>query len=123
MPKQTAKYRAACVLGRELGLRRNLEAEVLYQALQEAGHVWDSRTQTWNESPAANPPSRLIRLRLWADQEVIEELADDVVRLLETIGLQCDERSQAYVCRPPRQLESRVYLTFSRQGAKPGSGG
>ncbi len=118
MVRQTAKYRAAHDLGSRLGIRVATEPDTLYAALQDAGFTWDSRLQTWNEMPAPNPPSRLIRLRVWADGEVVEELADDLVRLLDTLGLQCDERSEAYPCRPPQQLESRVYLTFARRTAK-----
>ncbi len=118
MTRQTAKYRAATALSERLGIRSTSEPDRLYLALQDAGYTWDSRLQTWNEMPAPNPPSRLIRLRVWADGEVVEELADDLVRLLDTLGLQCDERSEAYPCRPPQQLESRVYLTFSRRTAK-----
>ncbi len=118
MARQTAKYRAAHDLGTRLGIHPTTEPDTLYAALEDAGFAWDSRLQKWNEMPAPNPPSRLIRLRVWADGEVVEELADDLVRLLDTLGLQCDERSEAYPCRPPQQLESRVYLTFTRRTAK-----
>lgn len=123
MPKQTAKYRAAREVGNTFGIPANVEAEALYDKLREAGYDWDSRMQVWNKMPAPNPPSRLIRLRVWADGEVVEDIADDLVRFLGAHGLQCDERSAAYPCRPPQQLESRIYLTFSGKALRPGGKG
>lgn len=71
------------------------------------------RTSSPTSSLPADPPSNLIRVRLWADASHVEQLADTVTQMLETSGYRVLERSN-YPCRPPKQLEARVYLTIAR---------
>ena len=49
---------------------------------------------------------------MWAKAELVEELAQHLVEQSVEIGLRLVEKSKPYPCRPPNQLESRIYLTF-----------
>lgn len=54
-----------------------------------------------------------VKIRLMADGATAESLAERVAALLtEHARLDLVEVSRPYPCRPPRQEESRVYLTF-----------
>ncbi|MCB0207700.1 MAG: hypothetical protein KDJ52_00130 [Anaerolineae bacterium] len=114
MPKMTAKYRTAL----ETALKASLpvktdDQETLYALLQENGYFWDSRTKSWDhfEPEEADDPTPLIYVRVWADEEIIHEAADDIVRTNKK-HWQLVERSDPYRCRPPKQREARIYLRF-----------
>jgi hypothetical protein len=51
-------------------------------------------------------------VRVWADKNKVENAADLFIENVESMGLKLLERSNSYPCRPPNQLESRIYLTF-----------
>ena len=51
-----------------------------------------------------------MRIRVWADRELVEDWTDEIVRFLERAGWDMVDRSEVYVCRPPKQLEGRIYL-------------
>lgn len=114
MPKMTAKWAAACRLCGSLGIEPGDDQPQTYQILQEAGYQWNSKASGWEllASQPANDPSPFIRFRIWADAEIVPDLADDMIRLAAGLGLVLVEKSQPYPCRPPQQLEARVYLTF-----------
>ena len=105
MPKMTAKYTAALAAGRAEGLKET--GEELYQALAK-------QTGFWECAPIedADAPSQFVRLRVWADAEIVEDFAGDIAGALEALGFKLAEKSPAYPCRPPKQLEARVYLTL-----------
>ena len=55
----------------------------------------------------------VIKIRVWADSAEIEDLTDLVIGRLKDAGLTLVERSVPYICQPPKQHESRVYLKFT----------
>lgn len=118
MPKMTAKYEQALHTALQRAkikpsqINQMTSQEQLYQALQSAGYFWDSAGKKWvYHAPAeAHDPTPLVMVRVWADAEIVEEAADEVVERLARFTL--IERSTPYPCRPPKQLESRVYLKF-----------
>lgn len=116
MPKMTAKYAWAVntAHNHNLPVRNTHNQEELYQLLQESGFFWDSGIKRWeyHEPAAADDPTPLIMVRVWADGEIIEEAADDLVRQASALNWRLVERSQVYGCRPPKQREGRVYLRF-----------
>lgn len=113
MPKQTRKYRTACELADRLNISDRHNQETLYRLLNEANYYWDSGTQAWQQlSQDADPPSELIRVRVWAEASKVEGAAYQVRVAMEEQGYHFMEASQPYPCRPPKQLESRIYLTF-----------
>lgn len=119
MAKKTAKYVGAAVTAvSKVGLSANHirqmeNQEELYSTINKAGYHWNSKIKEWeyHELEDANEPTPLIMIRVWADAEIVEEVADDVVKGVKRI-FQLVERSTPYPCRPPKQLESRVYLKF-----------
>lgn len=115
MPKLTAKYRSASDTARvDLGLSGPFnDQETLYRDLQDAGYFWDSKAKSWDyfEPADANPPSKMIMVRCWADLEIIEEVADEITSKVKR-HWELMERSTVYPCRPPKQLEGRIYLKF-----------
>lgn len=121
MPRMTKKYTEAVNTARRVGIRATGgDQEWLYRMLAEQNYQWDSDAGAWNHLPSlpADAPSLLIRVRVWANGEIVGLMADGVVESMLAAGLRLVERSQSYPCRPPQQRESRVYLTFE-PGAQP----
>lgn len=113
MPKLTRKYKTALSLADELDISERDNQEKLYRLLNEAGHFWDASTQAWQQLTAdADPPTELIRVRVWAESSKVDGAAYQLRVAMEETGYQFLEQSEPYPCRPPKQLESRIYLTF-----------
>jgi hypothetical protein len=113
MPKQTRKYKTACELADQLGISERDNQEKLYRLLNESGYYWDSGTQAWQQlNQGADPPTELIRVRVWAETSKVEGAAYQLRVAMEEQGYIFLEKSDPYPCRPPKQLESRIYLSF-----------
>lgn len=115
MPKMTKKYSSAVqVAGHLLDLLPGDNQEELYRALNEKGYFWNSETGKWEftAAMAADEPTKFIRVRVWAETFTVLDAANQVAQAMQSKGYELQERSDAYVCRPPKQKESRVYLTF-----------
>lgn len=113
MPKLTRKYKIALSLADELDISERDNQEKLYRLLNEAGYFWDASTQVWQQlTTDADPPTELIRVRVWAESSKVDGAAYQLRVATEEIGYQFLEKSDSYPCRPPKQLESRIYLTF-----------
>jgi hypothetical protein len=114
MPKMTKKYAAALELARKLGQVIPLNQEPLYQSLNDQGHHWNSDTGAWEQwaNEPADEPTEFIMIRVWSAADVIGELANDVITQMRKVGLRLMEQSEVFPCRPPKQLEARVYLKF-----------
>lgn len=112
----TRKFVAAIAAARAHGWSPlpSARAVAVYERLRELGLMWDSDAGVWVRlaDEPANEPSALVRVRVWADGEIINEVADDVVGAMARRGWRLVERSMPYACRPPKQLEARVYLTL-----------
>jgi hypothetical protein len=116
MPKQTVKYSSACRIATELNIPLAEHQEQLYQSLNTSGYYWNSKEKVWEKLDAeADAPTELIRLRVWADARFVEQVADECVFAVAGKGMQLVERSEVYNCRPPKQLEARVYLSFMKE--------
>jgi len=110
--RQTKKYRAA----QEIATLTHQSQEDLYSQLNNLGWFWNSKNQTWErDDRLAEPASNLLRIRVWAAADKVENLASIVAESLATYGLELLEQSEAYPCRPPKQSESRVYLTLTER--------
>lgn len=123
MPRMTAKYTSALGTALDLGLvasdrERAPVQDELYQRLNTQGYFWDSEAQQWVKGEAPEPARQTVAIRVWADTDLVAAAADDVVAAMAARGYTLDERSDPYICRPPRQLESRVYLTFLPKEAR-----
>jgi len=113
MAKMTAKYAGAIEIARRKNIPITADQEQLYAALGKAGFLWDKMKHWYDVSQEpAEQPSDLLRVRVWAKTEDVEALARLIVKSLTSDGYRIVEQSQPYVCRPPKQLESRIYLTF-----------
>lgn len=113
MPKATRKYKTAIELADQLGIPERDNQETLYRLLNEQGHYWDASTQAWTQlTGPADPPTELIRVRVWAETSKVGGAAYQLRVVMEETGYQFMEQSEPYPCRPPKQLESRIYLTF-----------
>lgn len=118
MAKKTAKYVSACTTATQKAglmasdIRKMSNQDELYATLNKAGFHWDSGSKEWqfHAPEAADDPTPLVMIRVWADAEIVEEAADEVIEHLKRFRLV--ERSRPYPCRPPKQFESRVYLKF-----------
>jgi hypothetical protein len=114
----TAKYSTALIEANRHRLDTSGNQEALYERLEAIGLLWDSSSQEWltvAQEPA-DPPTELVMIRVWAKTEDVEAAAGVVARAYEATGYRLIERSRPYLCRPPKQLESRVYLKFLPKG-------
>jgi hypothetical protein len=125
MPRMTAKYKGALATARKIGIE---ETSALYSDLADAGYQWEpvghGRTGLEGEwihlaDVPADPPSDLIRVRVWAKAEDVDLVAGFIAGNLIKLGYELVEKSDAYPCRPPKQLESRIYLTFQASRTAP----
>lgn len=108
--KQTKKYSKAC----EIATLNHETQESLYKQLNELGFFWNSKLQQWErDDRIAEPPSDLIRIRVWAASDKVEQAADIFIESAGQYGLKLQEKSEPYPCRPPKQADSRIYLTFT----------
>ena len=107
MVKVTIK--TAKVVIKRGGADIELPAEFIKNGLQ-----WNSQEGEWQDvaSEPADPATGLIKVRVWSDTEIIDEVTDELVKLMTSRKFGMVERSLPYMCRPPKQLESRVYLAF-----------
>ena len=110
--KRTKKYVAAEAIALALGIEVN---DDIYRNLEQHNYFWHSEEGDWFKAGPPEPPTNLIRIRLWADGEKVKEDCDILLHALKGHGFVLEERSEPYACRPPKQLESRIYLTFSRE--------
>ena len=113
MPKLTAKYKAALDVAKVEGLQA--EGEALYQVLAKLQYFWDADDQVWVVANLedADPASQVLRIRVWTDLEIVADLARDLEMAWHGLGFGLVEKSKVYPCRPPKQLDGRVYLTFA----------
>jgi hypothetical protein len=113
MAKMTAKYLGAIEIARSKNIPITDDQEALYTALGKAGFLWDKMKHWYDISQEpAEQPSDVLRVRVWAKTEDVEAQAGLIVRTLTSGGYRLIEQSEPYICRPPKQLESRIYLTF-----------
>jgi hypothetical protein len=112
MPKQTQKYVKALEVAKRLKIPELETAEALYEDLNAKNYFWDIDQKKWLPGGKPVPASELIRVRVWAETSQVKEIANCVVRGLIDDGFVLLEESKPYMCRPPNQNESRVYLTF-----------
>lgn len=112
--KQTKKYTKAC----EIATLAHETQESLYKQLNGLGFFWDSKLQKWiRDDRVADAPTNLIRVRVWAATDKVEQAANCLIEGYTEYDLKLQERSDPYQCRPPKQGESRIYLTFTDFGS------
>lgn len=114
MPKRTRKYVAALEAAAELKITNLEDAEQLYQELNERNYFWEPE-EGWLPGAPPNAPTPLLRIRVWAETSKVEAAAQVVVAILDGSDYRLLEQSKPYQCRPPQQLESRIYLTFQEE--------
>ncbi|MBN3943472.1 MAG: hypothetical protein V7L21_29620 [Nostoc sp.] len=107
--KKTPKYSKACCL---LTFPHSSQ-EQLYSELNRLGWYWQPKEKEWLwDDTQALAATKLIKIRVWAAKEIVEDAAEVFLENAESNGLRLIEKSSPYPCRPPKQLESRIYLTF-----------
>ncbi|QSJ17713.1 hypothetical protein JYQ62_02200 [Nostoc sp. UHCC 0702] len=107
--KQTQKYTKAC---ETLTFPHQTQDE-LYAELNRLGYYWDSKTKEWiRDKTLPDEATKLIKVRVWAATNKVEDAAALFVEKAEEMGLKLLEKSKLCQNRPPNQLESRIYLYF-----------
>lgn len=115
MPKNTKKYSSAIVLVNQLQISQVNSQEETYKRINEQGYYWDSKSGQWqNLNQDADLPTELIKIRVWAESSQVASIAHQVRVSMQVLGHEFLEQSDVYPCRPPKQLESRIYLSFKR---------
>lgn len=113
MPRKTKKYLQALKAADGLSLGDFSIQDDLYTALNASNLFWDLGDKRWVPAMAPDPASQVIKIRVWGKATTVEDTAEMLVRRLTREGLTLLERSRPYLCRPPKQLEARIYLSFS----------
>ncbi|MEI1375959.1 hypothetical protein PQG02_06815 [Nostoc sp. UHCC 0926] len=107
--KKTAKYSKACCI---LTFPHSSQEE-LYSELNRLGWYWQADKKEWaRDDTPAQSATKLIKVRVWAAKESVEDAAELFLEGAQGNGLRLIEKSPPYLCRPPKQLESRIYMTF-----------
>lgn len=107
--KQTRKYTGAISI---LAFPHNTQDE-LYAELNRLGWWWNPKLKQWKrDDTPAKEASALIRIRVWAENSKVSEVAQHFAEAASDMGLRLIEQSEPYLCRVPNQNESRIYLTF-----------
>lgn len=109
----TKKYAAALTIAKERGVPPSAQQDELYRRLNDDGCWWDSKQGKWvvfAEEPA-DAPTPLIMVRVWAAETNIKAAVSTVCGAFGN-GFKKILASDEYPCRPPKQLERRVYLQF-----------
>jgi len=132
MPKQTAKFVAAIRALNDIEGRGGApvrDAEALYKWLAERQYAWNNRSGTWSKvarpvsesgrestslftDPEGNP-TRVFRVRIMANPEIVERIAAHMATLYEVL----EPPSEQYENR--KGPGSRVYVTLIFRGAMP----
>jgi hypothetical protein len=85
----------------------------LYQELNRLGWYWQPKKKEWErDDTPAKEVTQLVKIRVWAATDKVSLAADLLIEQLESIDFELIEKSTPYQCRPPQQLESRIYLVF-----------
>ncbi len=118
MFKRTAKYTAAiATLNKLPGKHPPVgifdKQEDLYLFLQKKGFMWNSKLQIFQNvgKEPSDDPTAMIRVRVWAALDTVDDEAAAIVKAMKE-RYDLVERSAPYACRPPKQREGRVYLSF-----------
>lgn len=110
----TEKYRKATEIAQSLNLTTE-NREELYQQLNSHSYFWNSEKKDWEKiSTKADPPTELIKIRIWADARITESVASELIEALAKKGLRVMNCSEPYLCRPPKNLESRIYMDLTK---------
>ena len=110
--RQTEKYRKAC----EILTFPHSTQDQLYSELNRLGFFWNSKQKSWDrDDRLAQPLSGIFRIRVLCDSNKVKDFAAIVSEAIEGYGFNLVETSQPYLCRPPKQNEARIYLSFLQQ--------
>jgi hypothetical protein len=114
--KQTRKFASAEKLYNKLSLTQKYRSQdALYEILGEQGYYWERKAQRWQDGGESHPPSTVISISVSTGYDRLSEVAEILTEALEGYDLELIEQSRAYPCRPPKQNDSKMYLTFLAQ--------
>ena len=117
MTKLTQKYIAALKLPVFDAVVDDGTYASLYHQLNSLGWYWSVLGKEWYfDKIDSFPPTKEIRIRVWASATRVNSAAKDVEHLMEQSGYKCVEKPRERPCLPPHQNESRVYLVFKKAG-------
>ncbi|BAZ50535.1 hypothetical protein NIES4103_31510 [Nostoc sp. NIES-4103] len=107
--RKTQKYTKAC----EILKYPHQTQDELYAELNRLGYYWDSKKKKWiRDNTIPDEATKVINVRVWAAVTKVEDAAALFIESAESMGFRFLEKSPPIPCRPPKQLESRVYLKF-----------
>lgn len=107
--KQTKKYRGAC----EIMTFPHSTQDELYQELNRLGWFWDSKLGRWErDDRIPEDATTLIYIRVMTGKNCVDHAAEVITEAVGQYGLKRVAKSEAYICRPPKQNDARIYLQF-----------
>ncbi|ELS04823.1 hypothetical protein Xen7305DRAFT_00045590 [Xenococcus sp. PCC 7305] len=109
--KRTRKFVTAEETARKIGI--NVDTDI-YKNLEQQGYFWISERGKWVKAGPPDIPTNLLKIRVWADGRKIQQDCEGILEALDPWFI-LEEQSGTYCCLPPKQLESRIYLTFRRR--------
>ncbi len=110
--RQTEKYRKAVEI---LKYPHNSHQE-LYSEMNRLSYYWDAKNRKWErDDRLADPPMDGVKIRLWANNDEVQDYSELITQLLKAEGYTIVDKSEPYQCRPPKQNESRIYLSIVKK--------
>lgn len=107
--KQTQKY----ITASQILTFPHATHQDLYNELTRLGWQWNPQKKEWaRDDRPAKEATQLIRVRVWAATNKVDQAAELFLENAEENGLRLIEKSSPYVNRPPNQNDSRIYLVF-----------
>ncbi len=110
----THKYSSAQEIARVLSMGNFNTREHLYYELNRLGYFWKSSKQQWEryEIVGEAPPYEPMRIHLWANQDRVDAIVDEVIEQLASVGIYMVGRSDSIPSKPPEDFNSFVVLRF-----------
>lgn len=111
--RQTQKLRYAVSLYQQLKLNRKYSSqEELYTLMNEHNYHWDSQQKKWLHGGTPDPASTFVKIRVMTDRANVTTIVSEIKTAMSDKFI-CLETSDIYPCRPPKQNDARIYLTFT----------
>lgn len=118
MAKKTAKYLAALRAATELGfpgMEALNDAPAVYSFLAEKDWFWNAGRAKWSAAGKADPPSKVVRIRVVTDKRKVEKMGSAIAAFLSNNGFRIARHSEPIKRRPPQHKDAAVYLEFETE--------
>ena len=104
--KRTKKYTGAT----EILTFPHSSQDELYTELNRLGWYWSSKKSQWERDDRQAIDNNLVKIRVWAKKEIVEELAQHFIESGVDRGLKFIEKSEKYVSKNKDDIQATQQL-------------